>query len=498
MTPPPDPDALARFRDAVARRLGLQFGDDKDAFLADILRRHAAAIGLNDFWFLERLENPGSAPEWRALIQALTVTETYFFRNPAQFAALRDAARRDSPDRPLNILSAGCASGEEPYSIAMSLADCPAAIAAIDVNGAMLARAAIGRYSAWSLRETAPDRRARHFTASGNEFVLDPALRRAVSFEERNLAAEDAAFWRPGAFDVVFCRNVLMYFAPVIARQAIARIARSLNPGGLLFLGHAETLRGLSGDFDLRHTHGTFYYQRKPVLAPAEARDAPPPDPIWDRVPQAVDGAGDTGLAWYEAIAGAAQRIRNIVTRPPAAAPTPLAAMDAGTAQPVAHAMALMADEHYAEALALLQGLPPDRAAQSDALFLRGVLMMHRGDVAGAEGICETLLRRDGDGAGAHYLMALCREAHGDRDAAARHDRHAVSLDPDFAMPRLHLGLLARRAGDQAEARRELARAETLLEAEEASRLLLFGGGFGRDALRALCRAELASAGGAP
>ncbi|MGH6980476.1 MAG: CheR family methyltransferase, partial [Stellaceae bacterium] len=392
--------------------------------------------------------------------------------------------------------SAGCASGEEPYSIAMTLADCPAAIFAIDVNGAMLAKAAIGRYSAWSLRETGAEPRARHFTASGNEFVLDPALRRAVVFEERNLVLEDASFWRPEAFDVVFCRNVLMYFASATARAIVARIARSLAPGGLLFLGHAETLRGLSRDFELRHTHGTFYYQRKPTLAPAEADAAP--DPAWDSVPMAMDGAGDTGVAWYEAIAHAAARVRNMAARPAGEAATPLAAMAADPALPVAHAMALMADEHYAEALALIEALPRERARESEAMFLRGVLLMHRGDLDGAERICQGLLLRDGDSAGAHYLMALCREARGDRDAAAQHDRHAAALDPDFAMPRLHLGLLARRAGDQAEARRELVLAEALLQGEHASRLLLFGGGFGRDALRALCQSELASADGMP
>ncbi|HEY7991201.1 MAG TPA: CheR family methyltransferase [Stellaceae bacterium] len=492
-----DREVVARFRNVVTRRVGLHFDAGKDAFLADILRRHAAVIGLDDFWFVEQLENPRAALEWRGLIQELTVAETYFFRNPAQFAALRDVVRMDWAGRAVNVLSAGCASGEEPYSIAMTLVDCSAAISAIDVNGVMLAKAAIGRYSAWSLRETAAPLRARYFAASGNEFVLDPTLRRAVAFEERNLVADDAAFWRPEAFDVVFCRNVLMYFAPANARAAIARIARSLTPGGLLFLGHAETLRGLSRDFELRHTHGTFYYQRKPILAPVEASDAPS-DPAWDALPPAVDGAGDTGVAWYEAIAHAAQRVRTIVARPLAAPATPLAEMVPDPALPVAHAMALMADEHYAEALALLQALPQERARQSDALFLRGVLLMHRGDLADAERICETLLLRDGDSAGAHYLMALCREAYGDRDAAALHDRHAASLDPGFAMPRLHLGLLARRAGDQAEARRELTRAATLLQAEEASRVLLFGGGFGREALLAMCRAELASADGTP
>jgi chemotaxis protein methyltransferase CheR len=108
------------------------------------------------------------------------------------------------------------------------------------------------------------------------------------------------------------------------------------------------------------------------------------------------------------------------------------------------------------------------------------------------------LLERDELNTGAHYLLALCRESAGDRQGALDHDSAAVYLDPAFAMPRVHLGLMARRAGDSEGARRELGQALLLLKREEASRLLLFGGGFTRDALIALCRAELVSAGGLP
>src|SRR5258708_40085276 len=88
-----------------------------------------------------------------------------------------------------------------------------------------------------------------------------------VTFEERNLVDEGPLFWQRDAFDVVFCRNVTMYFTLEAARSVIARIAQSLTSGGFLFLGHAETLRGISQDFHLRHTHETFYYQRRDAHA---------------------------------------------------------------------------------------------------------------------------------------------------------------------------------------------------------------------------------------
>jgi chemotaxis protein methyltransferase CheR len=108
------------------------------------------------------------------------------------------------------------------------------------------------------------------------------------------------------------------------------------------------------------------------------------------------------------------------------------------------------------------------------------------------------LLLIDELNAGAHYVLALCREHSGNRERACEHDRVAAYLDPAFAMPRLHLGLLARRAGDRDGARRELAQASILLKREDASRLLLFGGGFNREALFVLCETALRECGGRP
>lgn len=505
MSMPTERAAIERFGALIARRLGLQFDDSRAAFLAEILRHAARDIGLGADAYLDRLTAADEARrEWRALAHALTVTETYFFRHNAQFLALRDFVSAEWPGtrlaaRPLSILSAGCASGEEPYSIAMLLRDVTMpggapAIHGIDINTAMLFKAAAGHYSPWSLRETPAARRTRYFTAQGNDCVLDPGIRNAVTFEERYLNADDAGFWRPGAFDIVFCRNVLMYFTRDAARAAIARIAASLAPGGLLFLGHAETLRGLSADFHLRHTHGTFYYQRRETLADRADPSLAAADPVWDAVPPATDGAGP---AWYDIIEGAAGRVRAMTARP-ASRGAPLLGAAPHRPRDLAQAMVLLAGERYGEALALLDSLPPAIAQGAEALFLRGVLLMNRGELAGAERLCRDLLARDGMGAGAHYLMALCREADGDCHAAATHDRRATDLDPHFAMPRLHLGLLARRIGDRAAARRELTRAAALLPEEQADRLVLFGGGFGREALMALCQAELASADGAP
>lgn len=517
------PGGAERLRTIVAKRLGLRFDDSKSVFLSEVLQRRLDHTGRKLDDYLSRLEAPEPPPdELRALAQELTVPETYFFRNVEQLHVLIEVAlparALARPGQTLRVLSAGCASGEEPYSLAMMLHDqprpCPwdVELQAIDVNTAMLARAQQGRYSSWALRETPPDVQARCFRPQGRDFVLDERFRALVTFGERNLIRDDPSFWRPEAFDVIFCRNVLMYFSADVAATVVSRLTNSLAPGGFLFLGYAETLRGLSHGFHLLHTHDTFYYQRRqpwervaPNAAELSATSA------WSARERSGGAAADRGLptltpdiedalslSWVETIRQAAQRVQSLTDPAPAAGREAEAARPLRPAWDLGVAVELMRQEKFADALAVVKALPPESANDADVLLLRAVLLTHGGDLSAAEALCADVLRLDELSAGAHYLMALCREGTGDRAGAVDQDKTAAYLDPLFAMPRLHLGLLARRNGDQENARRELREAHRLLQGEEASRLLLFGGGFTREALVAFCRAELAASGGAP
>ena len=494
---------IERFRCAVARSLGLHFEDAKLGFLADVLRRRRDAVGQSMEVYLARLERENLPDEIGALAQELTVPETYFFRNSDQYRALADIALPDrlaaqSGAKRLRILSAGCASGEEPYSLAILIRETvdpswDVSILGVDVNPAMVRKAARARYSPWALRETPSQIQQRWFSPDGREFVLDEALRATVRFDARNLVQDDPQLWQPDTYDIVFFRNVLMYFTHEIAQTVIGRISRALTPGGYLFLGHAETLRGLSADFHLQHTHDTFYYQRRDRLE--SSRSFTTSAPLRGLVPTvvaAVEGA-DT---WIEVIRRATERIQTLTrpARPHSGSPPPAAipTWDLG----VAHQ--LLREERFTEALEMMQGLPPESERDPDVLLLRAALQTHRGRLTEAEEACRRLLDVDELSAGAHYLLALCREGTGDRTSAVSHDQVAIYLDPGFAMPHLHLGLLARRTGDRATAQRELGHALLLLQREDSSRLLLFGGGFGRETLVALCRTEWLSCGGKP
>ena len=506
MTPIADGE-LARFRDVIERRLGLCFDDAKLVGLREVLGRRLESRGGSAGAYLASLEDDesdasGELGELGELGRELTIGETYFFRHREQFAAfsevaLPDRLRGDGP-RELRILSAGCASGEEPYSIAVRVLShgvplgTRVSIRGIDVNPAALEKAARARYSAWSLRETGAEERQRWFVAHGREYALVPEARQLVTFEERNLAHDDPAVFAPESYDIVFCRNVLMYFSPVRIIDAIARLARSLAPGGYLFLGHAETLRGVSVDFHLQHTHNAFYYRRKGALEPNAFSAAPAPPPAAARAPE-TSWVG----TWLDTVQRTSERIERLTRRTPeGSAPAPETA-PLGARADLGLVLDLLRHERFAEALTALRELSTSADRDPDATLLRAALLTHSGELDAAEAACHELLAHYELNAGAHYLLALSDERRGNLSQAVEHDRIAAYLDATFAMPRLHLGLIARRTGDREGARRELGQAVLLLQREEASRLSLFGGGFGRDGLIALCRSALDQLGGA-
>ncbi len=450
---------LARFIALVEDRLGLRLGGHREGHALGVLERRALATRRSTADYLGTL--PTDRAEWRELASELTVGETFFFRHGEQLAAFTDIAIPASVARGrLNVLSAACSSGEEPYTLAMLIAEhteLRGQLVGADLNPTALARARRGRYSRWSLRTTSPEHEARWFVREGSEVAVVRALRDRVSFEEHNLIVDDE-LWAAGRWDVVFCRNAIMYLAPEHQERVIARIATALVPGGYLFLGHAETLRDRAR-FELCHTHGTFYFRAsgRPAIA------ARPP----------------ASTAWIGEIAAASTRVDSLAAR--LAVPTEPSA-------PLVRILALLDAECFTEARLALAELPVDR----DVLVLRALIATHAGELAVAEVACEAALALDPGCAQAHYLIAQCRQSTEEPELATYHARRASELDPSFAMAHVLLGLLARRAGDRPGARRELAASLDLLEREEPRRLARFGGGLGKLALVGLCRAELA------
>ena len=509
------------FRALVARRLGLYFEDAKLDYLADVLQRRMECTRSDLFSLYQRriVSSANEHEELSALAEQLTVNETYFFRYADHFRAFAEVVvpnriQARAHQRRLRILSAGCASGEEAYSLAIlirdrlpELASWDITIHGIDVNASMVGKALRARYSTWSLRETPADLRTKYFRADGRDFLLDSTLKPGVTFEVRNLVEEDPVFWQDDSFDVVFCRNVTMYFTVEVTRSVISRITRSLAPGGFLFLGHAETLRGISQEFRLRHTHETFYYQRPEVQETTCVADLPQRRGDHSSIRNSIPAAVEPGDSWFNTIQRASERIANLTQEKSGPARNGSGSTSSyssrskvGPTPPLwdrALAIELLRKERFAEAMELLRALPAESTADPDTQLLLAVLLTNGGDLPEAEKVCLHVLKLDELNAGAHYLMALCREHAGDREAAVEHDQAATYLDSAFAMPHLHLGLVAKRSADAETAKRELGRALPLLDQEDASRILLFGGGFTRKALVEFCRAELRACGGA-
>lgn len=501
---------ITRFSEAIAARLGLRVDPER---AVELLERRVAARRQPIAVYLNRVDD-GEPAEIRALTGELTIGETYFLRHIEQFRAFSDAVVPDRLARGrLSILSAGCSSGEETYTLAMLLREAyPAAVFTIhgvDLNPASVARARAGRYSPWSLRAVTPEFEQRWFERTGREIAVVPEIRNLVTFENVNLL-DDGELAMANRWDVVFCRNVLMYFTEAQSDAVLARFARALAPGGYLFLGHAETLRGRNSDFTLCHSHGAFYYQRLSA-GPLGIATTIAIGPVDITAPSPRDSE------WVDDIHAASARVKAMVDgmlapAMPAIPPVPVISAP----QAIAHAAhppapvppqldeiyELLAEERFGEALARLDRLrahaPGERErspSDVNVALLRAVVLTQAGRFGEARTACGELLALDAGNAGANYLLALCCESAGDPGGAVDKAQLAARLDPSFAMARVHLGLLARRIGDRVTASSELTRAIALLEHEAPARLALFGGGFSRQTLLGMCRAELAAVG---
>jgi len=265
------------FSDWLSAELGIRFGPDRREILRFRLEPRRAELGLSTFhqlYFHLRF-HPEREAELQRLIPYLTNNESYFFREKGALEIFRDELlprlRRELPAagrRELRVLSAGCSAGQEPYSLAILLRDGRAAaplrprITAVDVDPIVLERARSGRFTAHSFRGVDDAFRDRYFQQRDtNEWEISRPIRDAVDFRTANLADPE---WPAGlpCQDVVFCRNVLIYFDEAALRRAARGLHDVLTPGGYLFLGHAESLSRVPTPLQAERRPGAVFYRR--------------------------------------------------------------------------------------------------------------------------------------------------------------------------------------------------------------------------------------------
>ena len=255
-----------RVRRLIHRHAGISLNPGKQAMVYSRLSRRLRATGQDSFsGYLAWLEQlPAHDAEWQAFVNSLTTNLTSFFREEHHFAALANdlQARRG---RPLRIWCNAASTGEEPYSIAMTVAEALGAQARVallgtDIDTLVLATARCGVYPA-AARGLSPERLKRHFLrgtgANAGTIRVRPELARMVDFQPFNLMHERWSFSEP--FDIVFCRNVLIYFDTATQRRMLERIHGTLRPDGLLYVGHSENF---SDSRDLFRLRGKTVYER--------------------------------------------------------------------------------------------------------------------------------------------------------------------------------------------------------------------------------------------
>ena len=426
--------AFARIAAVVHLVAGLTFPENRRASAEASMRRAIAATGVPDATALATAaERPGEARD--ALLAELTVGETYFFREPAQLDALRThvlptiraAGRLDAP---LRIWSAGCASGEEPYTLAMLLQEQGWAgatrILATDVSRPRLDAARRGRYTRWSMRASSAARVARWFTPRGAHFHIAPEIQAPVEFAVLNLVADEYPSANPATMnqDVVFCRNVLIYFDMETVARIATRLLASLAPDGWLFLGASDPLLVGLVPCEAVTLPGGIAYRRADRRGTTVAERQPP---IVPRVSYLLDATVlDEGVQPDAARPDLSRRmVADDVVPSPGSGPAP------GADAPASH-------ECVEDWIARVR-------ADADAGRLRE-----------AEDACVRALDSFRLSAELHYLHGLLLSSAGRSADATRAARRALYLDGHFVMARLLLGESLARLGDSASARQAL------------------------------------------
>lgn len=269
-------EEFRRLRNLIRERFGIYFDDEKRLLLQSRLQTRLLKSRARNFTaYCNLLDGPiGNSierqAEWDELASVLTNNETYFFREQAQLNVLVGPVLSEAlrAGRPLRVWSAACSTGEEPYTLAMILLESgritsrDVSIRASDLSPRALERACSGFYRELSFRTTPPAIVQKYFRPFEGGFFIESTIKSMVGFSRVNLV-DARAVESVGAQDVIFCRNVLIYFDKPTQLRIVSSFARVLRPGGYLFLGHAESIAYATDLYDPVITSDSVHYRRR-------------------------------------------------------------------------------------------------------------------------------------------------------------------------------------------------------------------------------------------
>jgi chemotaxis protein methyltransferase CheR len=439
--------------ETVVRRLGeqtgLSFAPARHDSTEQGIRRAMARAGAAD------PEQYGALVERDAaalddLIAELTVGETYFFRDPAHFDFIRrtvlpDLARRRGFEHVVRAWSAGCASGEEAYSLAMLFAEegwaGRAYLLATDISRTALAKAHQASYGNWSLRGPAAAAAGPYLSCHGNRHVVYERIRRAVDFEYLNLARDVYPSFATGTWgmDLILCRNVLIYFDREAGATVARRLFESLAPGGWLITAASDPPVGNDAPYETVVNEEGVFYRR-----PAETKPQYPVGSIQHTAPSTEYAVANTD----HSVLGTAYCAEGIASSP----------------DRLGEAQAAFARGDYLRAAELTAADP-----SAAVLHVRALANL---DTARAERACAEAVARHPCAAELHHLHAVLLLELGRDDEAARAARRVVYLDRGLALGHFTLGSILWRRGDKAGARRAYRNARDLCAARPADEVV--------------------------
>lgn len=454
-----DRSALEQLAALLLERAGLKVTPDGYAGLRLAMQARMPALGLDDASeYVRRLRQLAGEHELRALLPLVTVGKTEFFRDSRQFAAFENEifpellkhARREA--RAVKAWSAGCATGEEPYSIAMvgldrgalpNEVDCWAT----DLNPVAVENAARGRFAIRRLLGVSEPRLARYFTLSDGQYEVTPQLRDMVRFDGHNLAAPIWPQVKPQSMDLIFCRNVIIYFDQPTILAVMERFYDSLRPGGWLFLGYSESLFRLPTRFEMIEVGGVFIY-RRPVRRNAMLLPTPPlkPDaPVEPQKPTPKMLPLVVGL----------QLPKSVPAMPSPMAPRPSPSPGSGT--PVERLAQIVEDIEkgdFPRALRLSHRLSEDAPEDLAARLTLGNVHALMGNIDEAREAYQGALQREPLSVEARLYLGIAAMQAGENDSARQEFTRALFLEPTLALGHYLLAQVHERRNDAESARR--------------------------------------------
>ncbi len=470
--PPPvrlSQEAFDRLRTLLADYSGVYLDTAQQRVLEAGLSQRIAALGETLAAYEQRISVPAGRNELHRLAEMVVNHETFFFRNAPQMRALREILllelhHRKPPGEPIRIWSAGCATGEEAYSLAITVLETfglaivrPVEIWATDLSALALEKARAGFYRGRSLNNVTPALLNRYFVRQGDGFLVSDAVRALVRFEQLNLLEA----FPPTAYgvDVIFCQNVTIYFRPETRRSLIERFHRCLPEHGLLFLGFSETLWNVFDGFRSREVSGAYVYQKVDLPdrlvqhRPTRRRPSPAEQPR-RRAPSVVEASPNSSRK----------------PQLPVVSITPQAGDEESSR--VGQAQAMIDAGKIDEAMNLLRSIRPNSPLTPHALVLVARVHADRGELDLAIAEARRALEIDALRGDAYLLIGTIYARQGQWHEAIQALERARYLDPDAALVSYHLALAYRQAGKPEQAMREFRSALNKLAAYRPEDLL--------------------------